>query len=254
MLSKGVLYGVFSDIHSNLEALSVVLDFFADLEVGGYICCGDLVGYGPDPDACLARIRALPNLSIVCGNHDLAVVGRMDADWFNPYARAAALWTRRQLSAEGRAYLESLTARLETPRFTLAHGTPRRPPEEYLLTTRQFLDNIDYVRVWPLFVGHSHMPVCFRRSPSGAVEQLFPEAGQEIAAARGPDGPGPTAFNPGSVGQARDHDPRACCGVYDSSRGTFRVARLEYDVPGVQAKIRRAGLPEYLALRLAYGQ
>ena len=107
-----MIYGVFSDVHSNYEALSAVLDYLEDLGVGGWICCGDLVGYGPDPDACLDRNRSLKNLSIICGNHDLAVLGRLDVEWFNAYAKAAALWTREVLSADSRAFLESLTARL----------------------------------------------------------------------------------------------------------------------------------------------
>lgn len=247
-----MLYGVFSDVHSNLEALTAVLDLFADFEVGGYICCGDLVGYGPDPEAVLSKLRGLKNLSIICGNHDLAVLGRMDADWFNPYARAAALWTRDQLSADSRAFLESLTAKLETPEFTMAHGTPRRPPEEYLLSVTQFYDNIPYVKKWPLFVGHSHMPLCFRvmNPETGRVDSTILEDQQEIKL----EPNAPTAFNPGSVGQPRDQDRRASCGLYDSTRGTFRIVRLDYDVSAVQAKIRRHGLPEYLALRLAYGQ
>ncbi len=246
-----MLYGVFSDIHSNLEALNVVLELFSDFEVGGYICCGDLVGYGPDPEGCLERLRALKNLSIVCGNHDLAVLGRLDVEWFNPYARAAALWTRDQLSVDSRRFLENMTAKLEHPEFTIAHGTPRKPPEEYLLSAAQFRDNIPYVKKWPLFIGHSHMPLCFRLSDAqaGGVDVLILEDQQEVAL-----GPGPTALNPGSVGQPRDQDRRAACGLYDSTRGTFRIVRMEYDFQAAQAKIRSAGLPEYLALRLAYGQ
>lgn len=247
-------YGVFSDVHSNLEALEAVLKFFDELEVDGYICCGDLVGYGPDPDACLSRIRGLKNLSLICGNHDLAAIGRIDVDWFNTYAKAAALWTREAMSADSRAFLEGLTARLDLPNFTLAHGTPRRPPEEYLMSAAQFRDNVEYVKVWPLFVGHSHMPVCFRQM-NGTVDQAFLESHQEIELPR--DAAGvflPCALNPGSVGQPRDHDRRASCGVFDSERGSYRVVRLDYDIPAVQAKIRSAGLPEYLALRLAYGQ
>src|SRR5581483_1939436 len=117
-----VLYGVLSDIHSNLEALEAVLGLFADFGVGGYICCGDLVGYGPDPEPCLQRLRELKNLSIICGNHDLAVLGRIEPEWFNPYARAAVLWTRDHISEESRRFLEGLTAKLEQKEFTIAHG------------------------------------------------------------------------------------------------------------------------------------
>ena len=82
-----MLYGVFSDVHSNLEALAVVLDFFERTGVEGHICCGDLVGYGADPNACLDRVRRLPNPHRDRGNHDLAAVGRLELDWFNQYAR-----------------------------------------------------------------------------------------------------------------------------------------------------------------------
>jgi diadenosine tetraphosphatase ApaH/serine/threonine PP2A family protein phosphatase len=241
-----VLYGVFSDVHSNLEALDAVLGFFSDFEVGGYICCGDIVGYGPDPDPVVERIRGLKNASVICGNHDLAVIGRMEVEWFNAYARAAALWTREKLSADARGWLEGLTARLEAPDFTLAHGTPRRPPDEYLLSAAQFADNIDRVKKWPLFIGHTHMPLCFRKG-----EVVFLEHNEVVAL---PADGAPVAFNPGSVGQPRDHDSRASCALYDSEAGTYRIVRLDYDVAATQAKIRAAGLPEFLALRLAFGQ
>ncbi len=251
-----MFYGVFSDVHSNLEALTAVLDFFGDLGVEGYICCGDLVGYGPDPVACLERIRALKNLSLIVGNHDLAVIGRLELDWFNQYARAAVMWTQMQLSAGDRLFLEGLTARLETKQFTLAHGSPRNPPEEYLLSAGQFRDNVPHVRSWPLFVGHSHMPLLFRfTGPERLqVEAHFLEEKEEVLPREADGRSAPVALNPGSVGQPRDQDRRAACALYDSTKGTFRIFRLPYDVAAVQAKIRAAGLPEYLALRLDYGQ
>ena len=251
-----MIYGVFSDVHSNIEALTVVLDFFAELGVESYICCGDLVGYGADPNACLDRIRALKGLSIIGGNHDLAAIGRLELDWFNQYARAAILWTRTNLTPENRAFLETLTASLATKEFTLAHGTPRNPPEEYLLSPAQFRENVPFVRAWPLFVGHSHMPLFFRYAGPGdnKIETLF-LTDREESLPRAEEGAfDPVALNPGSVGQPRDQDRRASCAVYDSTRGTFRVFRLPYDVAGAQGKIRAAGLPEYLALRLDYGQ
>ncbi|MBI4061824.1 MAG: metallophosphoesterase family protein [Elusimicrobia bacterium] len=251
-----MIYGVISDVHSNYEALGAVLDYLEDLGVEGWICCGDLVGYGPDPDACLDRVRGLKNLSSICGNHDLAVLDRLDLQWFNQYARAAVVWTRSHLSDANRMFLEGLTARLETPDFTLAHGTPRNPPEEYLLSPLQFRDNVPFVKKWPLFVGHSHMPLLFRYAGADAekVDQHFMDDKEE-SLPRGAGGvAAPVALNPGSVGQPRDQDNRASCGLYDSGRGTFRVFRVPYDIAAVQGKIRAAGLPEYLALRLAYGQ
>ncbi len=249
-----MLYGVFSDVHSNLEALETVLAFFEDMEVGGTICCGDLVGYGPQPNEVLERIQGLKNAHVICGNHDLAVIERMDVEWFNPYARAAALWTRERLSEDSRRYLETLRARLDADEFTIAHGTPRRPPDEYMLSPVQFSDNFEHVKRWPLFVGHTHMPLWFRADESAkhGAEVTFLEHNQLVELPK--EGEAKVAFNPGSVGQPRDHDNRASCALYDSAARTFRVARLEYDVEATQAKIRDASLPEFLALRLAFGQ
>ena len=154
--SQDMIYGVFSDIHSNMEALNVVLDFFEDFDVDGYICCGDLVGYGPEPNEVVERLRKLKNLYAIIGNHDLAVLGLLDVEWFNPYAKAAALWSRDVLTPEARHWLENLTAKIDHKEFSMVHGTPRKPPEEYLLSAAQFKDNIPLVHVWPLFVGHSH--------------------------------------------------------------------------------------------------
>ena len=248
-------YGVFSDVHSNWEALEASLKLLEGQGVEGWICCGDLVGYGPDPDICLDRIRGLRNLSVICGNHDLATIGRIDLDWFNSYARAAVMWTAMRLSADNRRFLEGLTARLELPEFTLAHGSPRNPPEEYLLSPLQFKDNVPLVKKFPLFVGHSHMPLLFRFGAGGEkVESSFLEDKIETLP-RGQNGAfAPVCLNPGSVGQPRDQDNRAACAVFDSEKGTFQVFRAAYDIASVQKKIREAGLPEYLALRLAYGQ
>jgi predicted phosphodiesterase len=251
-----MVYGVFSDVHSNMEALTAVLDFFQDFQVDGYLCLGDMVGYGPEPEAVVQRLRQLKNFSCIIGNHDLAVIGLMDVEWFNPYAKAAALWSRDQLSEESRHWLMSLTAKVEHKDFTAVHGTPRKPPEEYLLSAAQFKDNMPLVHVWPLFVGHSHMPLCFRVNkdePLG-IETMILEDHQQVEIQRMPYGIVPTAFNPGSVGQPRDQDKRASCGLYDAAKGTFRIIRLNYDIAATQNKIRNAGLPEFLALRLAFGQ
>jgi diadenosine tetraphosphatase ApaH/serine/threonine PP2A family protein phosphatase len=243
-----MLYGVFADVHANVEALRTVLDFFAASGAEGYLCCGDLVGYGPDPNACLERVRELPNLRLVCGNHDLAAIGRIDPHWFNPPARSAVLWTGRTLSPASREFLETLSARLDAEDFTLVHGTPRRPVDEYLLGPAQFKDALSEVRNWPLFFGHSHMPLSFSLTAGGRIESLFLDDRQAVS------GTALSAYNPGAVGQPRDNDHRACCALWDSREKTFRVFRLDYDVAATQAKIRRSGLPEYLARRLSFGQ
>lgn len=247
-----MLWGVFSDIHSNIEALDAVLDAFSRQGVEGYICCGDLVGYGPSPNEVVERIAALKPLHSVIGNHDLAVIGRMDLAWFNPYAQAAAIWTRWKLSKDASQFLESMPQRVETKDFTIVHGSPRNPAEEYLLTPQQFVDNQAHYKVSPCFVGHSHLTWCFARdekSPLGAKSYILSDREKVVVE----DGV-PWVINPGSVGQPRDHDQRASCGVYDDVKREFTLLRIPYDIPTVQNRMREAGLPEFLILRLAYGQ
>lgn len=247
-----MLWGVMSDIHSNLDALQRVLEAFAERKVQGYVCCGDTVGYGPSPNEVVETLAGLKPLQVVMGNHDLAVLGRMDIEWFNQYAQAAAIWTRWKLSPRSAQFLESLPLRVENAKFTIVHGSPRDPAEEYLLTAQQFLDNLKHFKVSPCFVGHSHLTWCFSvdpKSPLG-VKSVILKDGQSLTAEPGV----PCVFNAGSVGQPRDHDPRASCGVYDDETRRFDLIRVPYDIPAVQKKMVEVGLPEFLIARLSYGQ
>lgn len=244
-------WGVFSDIHSNIEALDQVLDVFKREQVDGYICCGDIVGYGSDVNAVLERITGLDNVLAVRGNHDLAVLGRMDLQWFNDPAKAAVKYAQSVIKPELLEWLKNLPPKIERQEFTVVHGSPRNPAEEYLVTVQQFHDNCAYYKSSPCFVGHSHIPVCFLMAePVSYVEQGTLTERQEF-------GVPPlhrAVVNPGSVGQPRDHEPRASCGVYDDAERVFTLHRAEYDIAKTQKKILDAGLPEFLALRLAYGQ
>lgn len=246
-----MLYGVISDTHSNLEALEGVLKFFKSSRVDGYICCGDIVGYGPNPSECVDRLAELKNLFAVAGNHDLAVLEKMSLDWFNAFARAAVLYTRQVLGEAQRKFLDRLPLRIETAAFSAVHGSPRNPAEEYLLSRQQFLDNLDYFKTSLCFVGHSHMPLAFlMKEPLSQVEMGFLKDGQQVANPKGMR----AIFNPGSVGQPRDLDPRASCALYDDQKRLFGIHRVEYAVAKVQKRILAAGLPEFLAHRLSYGQ
>ncbi len=240
---------VLSDIHSNIEALSACLEALKEKSVDGYVLCGDTVGYGPDPEAVIERVRALSPLYAVKGNHDLAALGEMDLGWFNAFARAAIEWTIGRLSGEAAAFLKGLPLRVETPDFTVVHGTPRDPAEEYLLTKQQFMENLGSFKASPCFVGHSHLPLYFQVLEGDRVvgDMLEGES-------RWRSGPLPCALNPGSVGQPRDLDPRAACAVFDTSDRTFYMLRVPYDVEATQKKIRAAGLPPFLAERLSQGR
>ena len=134
-------YAILADIHSNLAAFTAVLD---DIEHRGGVeeiwCLGDIVGYGPDPHQCLELLHQ-HNHICVAGNHDWAAVGKLDTSFFNPDAAAACHWTAQQLSPEDVHYLESLPLVIERNDFTLAHGSPRDPIWEYLLSTSSAKQN-----------------------------------------------------------------------------------------------------------------
>ena len=244
-----MIYGVFSDVHGNYQALKAVLEFFADRKVDGYLCCGDLVGYGPQPEECVGAVSKLPNLRCVIGNHDMAVLGQMSLQWFNAYATAAIEYSRGALSGESYRFLESLPERVEQDNFTLVHGSPKSPVEEYMLTGEQFLESIPFLNTELCFVGHSHM--AFYLSRTGVrFPELFPLRGEALLRFE----PGLRyAVNAGSVGQPRDRDPRAACGIYDSASGTFTLYRLEYQRLLTQELMRRFNLPELLIERIGIG-
>ncbi len=238
---------IVSDVHSNLEALEAVLNHAQDR--GGFDriwCLGDMVGYGPDPSACLGRLREF-DLTAVAGNHDYAAAGVIDPADFNGAAHAAIRWTADQLSADEIEFLAELpTVRLQPP-FTLVHGSLRDPIVEYLMHPSQALVTFNLLATDYCLVGHSHHPfIC----PENGGTPLFlplPEARLVPLDAQR------CIINPGSVGQPRDRDSRASYAVFDSDALTVEHHRVVYDFRGTQAKMRDAGLPQYLIERLDYG-
>lgn len=237
---------VISDIHANLTALEAVLE--AAGEIDSVWCLGDLVGYGPDPNECVSRIRDLPNLQCIIGNHDAAALMQIDADTFNPEARSALIWTRQALNESSRTFLSSLPEKMEIEHVTLSHGSPRHPVWEYLLDTRTATINFDFF-VTPLcFVGHTHLPVVYSLLDSNHLARLnIPEPNQMFTL------PERAIINPGSVGQPRDRDPRASFAIYDDEAHTWDYRRVEYDIPAVQARMEKVSLPERHVHRLAGG-
>jgi len=243
-----MIYGVFSDVHANYEALKAVMAFFRKNKAGSFICCGDLVGYGPQPSECVREVMGLKNLSVVLGNHDAALVGKLEMRWFNHNAVAALEFARKSLAGQELAYLAALPETIKTGDFTVVHGSPRKPLTEYLLNEAQFTDNLGYWEASPCFLGHSHLPVYFRQSGDEPPETdfLLPTSKVMLAGVR-------YMLNPGSAGQPRDGNPRASCGLYDSEKKTFEVFRLDYDFSKTQELMKRGGLPHMLIERLAFG-
>lgn len=243
-------FGIFSDVHSNLEALESVLNFLNKEKIQSFLCIGDLVGYGPNPNECVQRIAGLKKVQGIAGNHDYAAVGMKATTWFNEFAARAIVWTKRQLKEENRNFLIRLPRLIEASLFTLAHGSPRDPIDEYLLTPRQFLDNCEFFRTPVCFVGHTHIPSVFYTDSLGVIQHKPLADGETFQI----DPNSKTVVNVGSVGQPRDGDARACAAIYDTEKNEVRFVRCSYDVKAVQEKMRQASLPLFLIERLSFGR
>jgi diadenosine tetraphosphatase ApaH/serine/threonine PP2A family protein phosphatase len=290
-------YAILSDVHGNGEALRAVFDDMERVndERGARIdqiwCLGDVVGYGPEPSACVKRIRARTDICI-SGNHDWAAVGKLDLQDFSGAAAESAEWTREHLAPDERVYLKSLPQVTRVGDFTLAHGSPTNPIWEYLVTPALAAPNFAAFDTLFCVVGHTHLPTIFTQPAServvaAAAAAPVTRAQQQLAMSL-PDGPSwsmlesvvaeagdtrewahcerhmpgvglwmlPPGYraiiNPGSVGQPRDGDPRASYMIYDSTLG-FEFRRVPYDIQSTQRKIREQGLSSRLAARLAKG-
>jgi len=248
-------YAVLSDIHANLEALTAALDAMASERIDRYLCLGDVVGYGADPAECLERLRGCGAV-MVGGNHDLACVGKLDLGWFNETARAAVVWTRDRLSFTELDCLRRLPLTETVDSCTLVHGTLRHPERfEYLVDMAQAVDMMTFCRTPICLVGHTHVPCLFEFNRLERRMTRVLTSGAELAdVALQPEGSMRYVINPGSIGQPRDGDPRASIGVIDTERNRLTLHRVPYDVASAQRKIRDAGLPGFLADRLAIGR
>lgn len=238
---------VLSDVHSNLVALDAVLAALGSVDAVWVL--GDIVGYGPEPDAVAERLATIGAVA-VAGNHDAAAVGAADTRWFNPDARAAIEWTQRRISAATRAWLAELPTVVTEPPATLVHGSLREPLWEYILSGAEAGPNLRLLTERQLtvgFHGHTHVPVLWRLA-GGELELVRVEDGTRITLDEQP-----VLANPGSVGQPRDGDPRASFLVYDTDRSELVWRRVGYNIAATQAAMRRVGLPTWLIERLAVG-
>ena len=235
-----------SDVHANLTALEAVLADAGSFDAAW--CLGDLVGYGPDPNECVERVAALPNLQCVMGNHDAAALRRIEIDAFNPEAAQRWYGPSSSLSPTNAAFLNERPEMITVDQITLAHGSPRQPMWEYLLDTRTATANFDYFDTLYCFVGHTHLPVIYYLPDDQRMAHLIvPENTTQVALA-------PRAIiNPGSVGQPRDRDPRAAYALLDMDDYTWEWHRVAYDITRVQERMRQAELPERHIVRLAAG-
>jgi predicted phosphodiesterase len=236
---------VISDIHANLHALEAVRESIDQEAPDEIWCLGDLVGYGPQPDACCVW-SAEHTAVCLAGNHDLGVLGTLDITDFSDDAAAAAIWTRRVLGEPARAYLAELLSYGEREDVGLFHASPRDPVWEYVLTWEAAEAAIHDSGFAITLVGHSHVPLAIS-DDTGLPGGHAPGGKEfELDGAR-------WLLNPGSVGQPRDGDPAAAWLLLDLDERRASFRRVEYDVERTQAEIRDQGLPDVLAERLAHG-
>jgi diadenosine tetraphosphatase ApaH/serine/threonine PP2A family protein phosphatase len=242
--------GILGDIHGNAEALRAVVDALRREGVDTWVQVGDIVGYGPEPSVCIDIVRELG--CIVClGNHDAAVLGRLDTSYFNNFAREAIHWTAPRLRPSDFDFLGSLPLVVERPDFTVVHGTMHMPDQfGYVISVVEAIDSLELQRSRLCFVGHSHVPAIYLRRDDAPRDIHVVPHGEAEVSYRGFDR---VLMNVGSVGQPRDEDPRAAYGLVDTDLEIACIKRVHYDIAAVQAKIRRAGLPEVLANRLSLG-
>jgi predicted phosphodiesterase len=246
-------YLILSDIHSNLEALQATLAA-AQGEYEQVVCCGDLVGYGPNPDEVVDWVRQ-NTVSVVRGNHDKACSGVDNAEEFNEIAKVAAYWTRDHLKPENLEYLKNLPMgpRDVTDQFAILHGSPRNE-DEYITASWEAAECVGLLQRPVNFFGHTHLQGGFLRTEVGGVQRLPLGVPLGKMVRRMELRPKLTYYlNPGSVGQPRDRDVRAAYALYDTD-GVVEYRRILYDVEATIRKMQQAGLPEFLAHRLRLGR
>ncbi|MFO8052859.1 MAG: metallophosphoesterase family protein [Candidatus Omnitrophota bacterium] len=239
-------YGIFSDIHSNLEALTEAINYFNSQKIDRFICLGDIVGYGPNPQECLEIINKLKPKTIA-GNHDWATVEKFNPDFFNWHAREAIFWTRRHINKTGWKYLHSLPLLYQEDKFQCVHGSLDKPKEfNYTITSHQAQVNFSLLNQQLCFIGHSHLAEVFSQKEN-QIKHLRKEKITIKNDKR-------YIVNVGSIGQPRDGDPRLSLCIYDTDKQLLSFKRIKYNIKKTANKITKNKLPEFLAQRLYLGQ
>jgi predicted phosphodiesterase len=247
LTQKAKRVGVISDIHGNLHALEAVLEQLQKENVDMIVCSGDVVGYGARPNECVEAIRKL-KIPTIAGNHDHAALLLTDISNFNEIAKAAVLWTKRVLTEENMEFLRQLPLTLKDTANNVfyVHASPKEPGEwNYILTMGEARTNFNYFTEQVCFIGHSHQPFIIENDEGNLACPTRPEI--ELREGRR------YLINVGSVGQPRDHNPRACFVIVDFEAKKLEIRRCDYDLAGAQQAIISAGLPRELAERLAHG-
>ncbi len=239
-------YGIFSDIHSNLEAFNKAIYSLKKQNIDKLICLGDIVGYGANPKECLEIISKLKP-EVIAGNHDWANVDKFNLGFFNWHAKEAIIWTKRKINKDNWRYLRSLPLMYQENNFCCVHASLDSPREfNYVITAKQAEKNFFLLKAKICFIGHSHFSEAFSFN-RGEIKHLLQK---KIDIEKNKK----YIVNVGSIGQPRDGDPRLSFCIYDTKKKLVEYKRLQYDVKAAADKINKNGLPEFLAQRLYLGR
>ena len=238
-------YGIFSDVHSNLEAFEVACDYLDKERIDKFIFNGDIIGYGANPRECLSLLKKIDPI-IVAGNHDWAMIDKFSPGRFNLQAKDALFWTKEELREEDFSFLNSFSLKYTGDNFICVHSSLNDPAEfNYIIYSYDAGLNFSLFNKQILFVGHSHRAEAF----SIEDEKISYIKGEEIKM----DLKTKYIINVGSIGQPRDRDPRLSLCIYDSDEGLVKFVRLEYNIKKAADKILKKNLPSLLATRLFQG-
>jgi len=243
-------YAVMADIHANYEALTAALGKLSRLNVDAYAFCGDLVGYGPDPELCTQTVQKLKGFIPVMGNHDMSLFREDFFKWFSDYAKESIKYTKANISEDSKNFIQTFPDQLHLKDFAMVHGSFFDPFRDYLLSAEQFILNLDKWSGNVCFVGHSHVPFIMSYK-SNHMPQIDVFLGTDVTIKMLPGMR--YIINPGSIGQPRDGSCMASFGVFDTDKNTFRLLRIPYDIETTQKKIKEAKLPDILSQRLGRG-
>jgi predicted phosphodiesterase len=240
---------IISDIHANIEALNAVLSDIESLHITEIVCLGDIVGYGPNPNECIATVKSKCSVTLL-GNHDAAALDSVSTQNFNINAKIAIEWTSDQLSVEPRTFIENLPMSKIDAEKTYVHATPYEPRMWYYITSiEEAVFNFQFFETKFCFVGHTHIPVIISMDHDQKIKVTQENFFEYI-----PSDETRYLVNVGSVGQPRDKNPRSCYGIIDTDVCSFVLRRIDYDIKKCQEKMRKNKLPEFLVVRLEEGK
>jgi predicted phosphodiesterase len=239
-------YIIFSDIHSNLEALESFKKLIKEFDYQQLLFLGDFVGYGPNPVEVLSIMNSMP-VTALAGNHDLAVAGALKPIFFNSMARAAIDWSRKIINTADKEFLKELPLTFKAEDFICSHGCFKEPARfSYIFNSNDALVNFRHFKQKLGFVGHTHIAGVFQQTKSG----VKPVSANPVYLNKNYR----YIINVGSIGQPRDRNPQGSFCVYDSDKASVEFIRFDYEKEKTASKIIKQGLPPFLGQRLKLGR